>query len=341
LVRALKAGIPPSKIVFSGVGKSVGEIELAIDSDILQINVESEPELALIDKIASQRGKTAAVALRINPDIDAETHTKVATGRREDKFGIEWPRTHEIVNDLATYPNVALVGLAMHIGSQLTNLEPFRSAFTRMRELVTTLRDEGHQILRVDLGGGLGIPYDSAIPPGPDAYAKIVTEVFGGCDYQLLFEPGRLIVGNAGILVTSVIYVKEATTKSFVIVDAAMNDLMRPTLYDAKHEIIPAIQPADGAKAMTADVVGPVCETGDMFAEAISLPDVKSNDLLAVRSAGAYGAVLASSYNTRALIPEVLVRGDEFSVVRRRIDVEELLGYDAFPTWLSDKGPGD
>lgn len=341
LVRALRAGIPAAKIVFSGVGKTAAEIRQALEAKILQINVESVPELTIINQIAGECGVVAPIALRINPDVDAQTHTKVATGRLEDKFGIEWPQTHEIVNGLAEYPNVQLVGLAMHIGSQLTNLDPFRAAFTRMRELVSTLASEGHQITTVDLGGGLGIPYESAIPPGPDAYAEIVKEVFAGADFQLLFEPGRLIVGNAGILVTRVIFVKEGSTKRFAIVDAAMNDLMRPTLYDAKHEIIPVQQPETDAKMVMSDIVGPVCETGDKFAENVSLPLPTADDLLAIRSAGAYGAVMASSYNTRALVPEVLVRDDAFSVVRRRVEVEDLLGYEELPAWLSNEQSGD
>lgn len=335
LVRARTAGVPANKIVFSGVGKTREEVEHALREKILQINVESEPEIALVNSVAQSLGVVAPIALRINPDVDAKTHEKVSTGRKEDKFGVDWSRTHEIVNGLAAYPHVELAGLAMHIGSQLTSLDPFRAAFQRMRDLIAEVEEQGHKIRTVDLGGGLGIPYESALPPEPSAYADVVKEIFGDLNYNLLFEPGRLIVGNAGVLVTKALYVKEGDQRKFLIVDAAMNDLLRPTLYDATHRIVPVIEPA-GQVEEPYDVVGPICETGDKFGEALSLPPVGEDDLYAIRSAGAYGAVMSSTYNSRPLVPEVLVKGDRFWVIRRRVDIDELLGYEAFPDWMDE-----
>ena len=335
LVRALAAGIPRDSIVFSGVGKTRDEIEQALREDILQINVESEPEIALIDDVARSFGVTARIALRINPDIDAKTHTKVATGRKEDKFGVDWSRTHEIVKALEAHPHVELIGLAMHIGSQLTSLDPFRAAFQRMRDIIGEVEASGHTIQTVDLGGGLGIPYETALPPNPEQYAEVVKEIFGDSNYRLLFEPGRLIVGNAGILVTKALYVKKGDHRKFLIVDAAMNDLMRPTLYDAVHRIVPVLEPTGGTEELY-DVVGPVCETGDKFAEAQSFPSAGEDCLYAIRSAGAYGAVMSSTYNSRPLVPEVLVKGDRFWIIRRRVEIDELLGYESLPDWMDE-----
>jgi len=335
LTRALRAGVPAERIVFSGVGKTRPEIAAALEAGILQINIESEPELALVDQIAGELGTTATVAIRINPDIDAHTHDKISTGRGEDKFGIEWTRIREVVTQSRTHQHVEVAGLAMHIGSQVTELGPFRDAFLRLRDVVSLLTADGMEIQRLDLGGGLAIPYTDATVPGPDDYGRTVKETLGDLDCQLLFEPGRLIVGNAGILVTSVLYVKEGATRTFVIVDAAMNDLLRPSLYDSRHEIIPLTEPVPGSGQISADVVGPVCETGDTFDTRLMLPRLKAGDGLAIRSAGAYGAVMASSYNSRALVPEVMVNGKAFAVIRRRMDTKAVLSYEDMPNWLA------
>ncbi|MBT6289314.1 MAG: diaminopimelate decarboxylase, partial [Rhodospirillaceae bacterium] len=295
LMRAMRAGVPADRIVFSGVGKTAPEISAALEAGILQINIESEPELALVNDVAARLGLTAPIAIRINPDIDADTHDKISTGRSEDKFGIEWTRVHEVVTRSAGLDHIQVVGLAMHIGSQLTSLDPFRDAFQRLSGLVTDLRTRGVEIQRLDLGGGLGIPYDDSAVPEPAAYGQLVREMLGDLDCRLLFEPGRLIVGNAGILVTKVVYLKEGATRNFVIVDAAMNDLLRPSLYDARHEIVPLVEPPPGGPEMAADVVGPVCETGDTFATELTMAQLEAGDALAIRSAGAYGAVMASS----------------------------------------------
>jgi diaminopimelate decarboxylase len=334
LVRALRAGVPGERIVFSGVGKTAPEISAALEAGVLQINIESEPELALVNDIAGGLGLTAPIAIRINPDIDAHTHDKISTGRSEDKFGIEWTKVHEVVTRSAALGHIEVVGLAMHIGSQLTSLDPFRSAFARLQTLVADLRSQGVEIQRLDLGGGLGIPYDDSAVPEPAAYGQLVREMLGDLDCRLLFEPGRLIVGNAGILVTKVVYIKEGATRNFVIVDAAMNDLLRPSLYDAHHEIVPLVEPSPGGPEMSADVVGPVCETGDTFATELTLARLEAGDALAIRSAGAYGAVMASSYNSRALVPEVMVNGADFAVIRRRIATEDYLDYEDMPNWL-------
>ncbi len=332
--RALKAGVAPEKIVFSGVGKTADELDQALEAGILRINVESETELDCLQKVAEARGCRAPVALRINPDIDAHTHEKISTGRREDKFGIEWTRLREVYNRAANLPNIELSGLAQHIGSQLTDLGPFRDAFLRLRDLVLMLRADGHQIESLDLGGGLGIPYDHAPTPSPAEYGALVGEILDGLGCRLLFEPGRLIAGNAGILVARVIYIKEGATRRFAIIDAAMNDLLRPSLYGAHHEIVPVGEPGPGWKPETLDVVGPVCETGDTFGVDLSLPPLAEGDLVAIRSAGAYGAVMASTYNGRALVPEVLVSGDAFAIVRRRVEVDEFLANEALPDWF-------
>jgi diaminopimelate decarboxylase len=333
LMRALKAGVPAHKIVFSGVGKTRDELTHALNEGILQINIESEPELHLLNEVAGTLGKKAEVAFRINPDVDAHTHDKISTGRSEDKFGIEWTRIHDVITRANKLPNIEIAGLAMHIGSQLTELQPFRDAFIRLRDVVAILRADGHAIPRLDPGGGLGIPYDNSPTPSPAEYGKVVKEVLGDLDCDLLFEPGRLIVGNAGILVTQVVYIKEGATRRFLILDAAMNDLMRPSLYDAKHDIISVVEPIDGANLERVDVVGPVCETGDTFATELDLPAAEAGDLLVIRSAGAYGAVMASTYNSRALIPEVMVKGSAYSIIRERIEPETLIKYESLPNW--------
>ncbi|MBT4674081.1 MAG: diaminopimelate decarboxylase [Rhodospirillaceae bacterium] len=337
LMRAMRAGVPADRIVFSGVGKTAPEISAALEAGILQINIESEPELALVNDVAARLGLTAPIAIRINPDIDADTHDKISTGRSEDKFGIEWTRVHEVVTRSAGLDHIQVVGLAMHIGSQLTSLDPFRDAFQRLSGLVTDLRTRGVEIQRLDLGGGLGIPYDDSAVPEPAAYGQLVREMLGDLDCRLLFEPGRLIVGNAGILVTKVVYLKEGATRNFVIVDAAMNDLLRPSLYDARHEIVPLVEPPFGGPQMAADVVGPVCETGDTFATELTMAQLEAGDALAIRSAGAYGAVMASSYNSRALVPEVMVNGEDFAVIRRRITTQDYLDYEDMPDWLEEE----
>ncbi|NQV57027.1 MAG: diaminopimelate decarboxylase [Rhodospirillales bacterium] len=334
LTRALRAGVAPDRIVFSGVGKTGGEISHALKSGILQINVESEPELAMVNLVAGELNCIAPVAIRVNPDIDALTHDKISTGRKENKFGIEWTRVHEVVTEARELANVDITGLAMHIGSQLTDLEPFRDAFQRLRDVVAILSADGLIIQRLDLGGGLGIPYDGGIAPSPEDYGRLVREYFADLECELLFEPGRLIAGNAGILVTKVIYVKEGASRKFVIVDAAMNDLMRPALYGATHQIVPATEPSGDAALTDADVVGPVCETGDTFATGLALPPLNAGDYLIIRTAGAYGAVMASAYNSRALVPEVMVSGDAFQIIRHRMDIDAFLELEQIPDWL-------
>ncbi|MDO8421027.1 MAG: diaminopimelate decarboxylase [Parvibaculum sp.] len=335
LRRALAAGIAPAQIVFSGVGKTAAEMTYALEVGIDQFNVESEPELELLATLAAAQNKIAKIAIRVNPDVDAKTHEKIATGKAENKFGISWKLAPAVYARAAQLPSIAAIGIDVHIGSQLTSLEPFKAAFTRVAGMVEALRAEGHTISHIDLGGGLGIPYrgDNDIPPHPDEYAALVKATMGhlGCD--LTFEPGRLVVGNAGILVARVIYVKEGDDRTFLIIDAAMNDLIRPTLYEAFHEIKTVAEPKDEAR-ITYDVVGPVCETGDFMAKGRDLPPVKAGDLIAIMSAGAYGAVQASTYNTRLLVPEILVHGDEFAVIRARPDYAEILKQDKIPAWL-------
>jgi diaminopimelate decarboxylase len=336
LMRALAAGIPPNKIMFSGIGKTARELALAVDHGILCVNVESEPELELLSSIAASKGRTANVSIRVNPDIDAKTHAKIATGKSENKFGIPISRARAVYAQAAKLSGVKITGVDMHIGSQITELTPFDDAFTLLTDFVRVLRADGHTISHVDLGGGLGIPYrdDNEPPPDPAAYAEVVKRATRDLDCTLIFEPGRLMVGNAGILVTRVLYVKRGEAKNFVIVDAAMNDLIRPTLYDAHHEIRPVVEPTLQARRIVADVVGPVCESGDYLALDRDLPQSKPGDLLAVMSAGAYGAVQAGTYNTRALVPEVLVRGGEWAVVRPRLEVDALIALDRLPPWL-------
>ncbi len=336
LRRALAAGIPPSRIMFSGVGKTADEMDLALSAGIHCFNVESEPELELLSARAVANGKTAPVSLRINPDVDARTHRKISTGMAENKFGIAWQRARDAYRRAADLPGLRVAGIDMHIGSQITDLQPFDDAFALLTELTETLRGDGHDIQHVDLGGGLGIPYrfDNNPPPLPSAYADIVHKHVSKLGLKVIFEPGRLIAGNAGILVTSVLYLKEGDAKNFVIVDAAMNDLIRPTLYDAFHEIRPVVFSAEKEPRIRADVVGPVCETGDYLGHDRDLPRPSSGDLLAVGTAGAYGAVQAGTYNTRLLVPEVLVNGDRFHVVRPRPTYEDLIGLDSLPDWL-------
>lgn len=336
LERALRAGVPASKIMFSGVGKTRAEMESALAADILCFNVESEPELERLSMVAEAMGKRAPVSLRINPDVDAKTHAKITTGLSENKFGIPWVRAREAYARAAALPGIAVIGIDMHIGSQITQLDPFDQAFGKLGGLIEALRADGHTINHVDLGGGLGIPYidDNNPPPHPDAYAQVVKKHVDALDCEIMFEPGRLIAGNAGLLITKVEYVKPTDSKTFVIIDAAMNDLIRPTLYDAEHTIKPVVEPTSRDLWPLVDLVGPVCETGDYIARDRSFPKVAENDLLAVFSAGAYGAVQAGTYNSRLLIPEVLVKGDQYHVVRPRTSIDDLIGLDSRPPWF-------
>ncbi|HEX3710326.1 MAG TPA: diaminopimelate decarboxylase [Pseudolabrys sp.] len=336
LMRARLAGIPRDKIMFSGIGKTAQELALAVDEGILCINVESEPELEQLSAIASGKGRIVPISVRVNPDIDAKTHHKIATGKAENKFGIPISRAREVYARAAKLPGVKVAGVDMHIGSQITDLDPFSNAFMVLADFVRGLRADGHAISHVDLGGGLGIPYrdDNEPPPSPEQYAAVVKRATRDLDCRLIFEPGRLIVGNAGILVTRVLFVKRGEAKNFVVVDAAMNDLIRPTLYEAHHEIWPIAQKRSDSPRVRADVVGPVCESGDFLALGRDLPEPKPGDLLAVMSAGAYGAVQAGTYNTRALVPEVLVKGSDWAVVRPRLEVDQLIALDRMPAWL-------
>ncbi|MER8369986.1 diaminopimelate decarboxylase [Mesorhizobium sp. M1348] len=336
LRRALAAGIPASKILFSGVGKTAREMDFALSAGILCFNVESEPELELLSARATALGKIAPISLRINPDVDARTHKKISTGKAENKFGIPWQQARKVYARAAELPGIKVTGIDTHIGSQITELQPFDDAFALLVELVGALRADGHAVEHIDVGGGLGIPYrvDNNPPPLPDAYARIVRKHVAELGLKVMFEPGRLIVGNAGILVSEVIFVKEGDAKNFLVVDAAMNDLIRPTLYDAFHDIRPVAQQPAASPRMKVDVVGPVCETGDYLGLDRDLPRLKSGDLIAIATAGAYGAVQAGTYNTRLLVPEVLVDGDRFHVVRPRQTYDELIGLDSVPDWL-------
>ena len=336
LKRALAAGCPADRITFSGVGKTAEELALGLDAKILCFNVESEPELRLLSEIAAARGATAHVALRVNPDVDAKSHAKISTGSSETKFGVPIDRARAVYAEAARLPGLKVAGVDMHIGSQITDLAPFDQAIERLVAFVGELRQDGHNIEHVDVGGGLGIPYrdSNAAPPLPADYAEMVKRRTKGIDARLIFEPGRLIVGNAGVLLTRVIYMKDGADKTFVIVDAGMNDLIRPTLYDAHHEIWPVEKADEDAPRVRADVVGPVCETGDYLALGRDMPAPKAGDLLAVMSAGAYGATQASTYNSRPLVPEVLVDGDRMAVIRSRPSVEELIALDHTPDWL-------
>jgi diaminopimelate decarboxylase len=337
LALARAAGVAPSRIVFSGVGKSREELRQAIRAGVMQINVESEPELMALDREARALRRTAVVSLRVNPDVDAGTHEKITTGRNENKFGVEWTSARRIYQRARTLTGVRMAGIAVHIGSQILDLAPFRDAFVRVRDLIAMLRADGHGVDRLDLGGGLGIPYgDAATPaPSPADYGRLVREIFGDLGCRLIFEPGRLLVGNAGVLVARVLYVKEGATRTFVVVDAGMNDLIRPALYDAHHAIWPVAEPRPGTETREVDVVGPICETGDTFARARRLPPLKEGDLVAFRTAGAYGAVMSSSYNMRPLAAEVLVRGRAWAVVKPRRPVARLFADEKLPKWLA------
>ncbi len=340
LRRALAAGVAPGSIVFSGVGKTAAEIAFALDQGILQFNVESEPELESLSALACSKGTVAPITVRINPDVDARTQAKISTGRSEDKFGVPWGKAREVYARAAALPGVEVVGVDVHIGSQLTQLAPFEQAFRRVAELVAMLRDDGHRIRRLDLGGGLGIPYDEEMPPTPADYGAMVRRVVGRLGCELILEPGRLLVGNAGILVCRVIYVKQGAARTFAVLDGAMNDLIRPAMYEAFHRVLPVRQaPPDGPRQLI-DLVGPVCESTDTFATNRELPPLAAGDRIVVCSAGAYGAVMASTYNTRPLVPEVMVRGGEFAVVRDRPSYDDMLALDRMPWWLSPAAAG-
>lgn len=338
LQRALAAGVPADRIIYSGVGKTREDLISAVRHGVHQINVESIPELDLLSEVAVELGATVDIAIRVNPDVDAETHHKISTGRKEDKFGIDIADAPAAYDRAAALPAIEPVAVAVHIGSQLTSLAPFRSAFTHVADLVRALRDRGIGISRLDLGGGLGVPYESEEPPAPEAYAAVVRETVGDLGCRLAFEPGRMLVANAGMLVCRVIHVKDGHDgpdgkRRFYIVDAAMNDLVRPAMYEAYHAILPVREPGPGVKASPADVVGPVCETGDTFAVDRDIPPLLTGDLLAFATAGAYGAVMSSTYNSRPLVPEVLVNGDSYAVVRKRQSYEEMLALDSFAEW--------
>jgi diaminopimelate decarboxylase len=336
LKRARAAGIPPDRIVFSGVGKTEPELRAALAENVLCINVESEPELELLSRLAVETGRSAVVSIRINPDVDSGTHAKISTGKSENKFGVPLSRARAVYARAAKLPGIRLTGVDVHIGSQITDLAPMEAAFRKLADLVQALREDGHSISHVDFGGGLGIPYhlDRTAPPAPAAYAAMVKRVTHNLGCRLMFEPGRMIVGNAGILVARVIYLKQGEAKNFVVIDAAMNDLIRPTLYEAHHDILPVRQPPPGAPTIVADVVGPVCETGDYLALGRAMPAPKSGDLLAIMTAGAYGAVQSGSYNTRPLVPEVLVNGEQYAVVRPRVEVDAVIALDRVAPWL-------
>ncbi|MBU3260062.1 diaminopimelate decarboxylase [Roseovarius sp. PS-C2] len=334
--RARAAGVPGERIVFSGVGKTREEMRAALEGGIRQFNVESEPEMAALNAVAEALGVKAPIAVRVNPDVDAKTHAKIATGKSENKFGIPIARAREVYAEAAAMPGLEVVGIDVHIGSQLTELEPFRLAYEKVAELTEMLRKDGHDIRRLDLGGGLGIPYtrSNEAPPLPTEYGQLIKDTLGHLGCEIEIEPGRLVVGNAGILVSEVIYRKSGEGRDFLILDAAMNDLIRPAMYDAHHDIVPVQEPAPGAEQAAYDVVGPVCESGDTFAKGRMLPPVGAGDLVAFRSAGAYGAVMSSEYNTRPLIPEVLVHGHQFAVIRQRPTFDEIIKRDTIPEWL-------
>ncbi len=334
--RARAAGVPGNRIVFSGVGKTRDEMRLALTGGIRQFNVESEPELRALSEVATSLGVTAPITIRVNPDVDAKTHAKIATGKSENKFGIPIARAREVYAEAARLPGIEVIGVDVHIGSQLTDLAPFEAAYLKVADLTRALRADGHDIRRLDLGGGLGIPYtrSNEAPPLPMDYGALIKRTVGDLGCEIEIEPGRLISGNAGLLVSSVIYVKNGEGRDFLIVDAAMNDLVRPSMYDAHHDIVPVIEPAAAVEAAVYDVVGPVCETGDTFAKGRPVAPLAEGDLVAFRSAGAYGAVMASEYNTRPLVPEVLVKGDHFAVIRQRPTFDEILNRDTIPEWL-------
>ncbi|MEZ5675251.1 diaminopimelate decarboxylase [Thalassovita litoralis] len=334
--RAKAAGVPGDRIVFSGVGKTHAEMRAALEGGIRQFNLESEPEMERLNEVALSLGVKAPVTVRVNPDVDAKTHAKIATGKSENKFGIPISRAKEVYAHAARLPGLDVVGIDVHIGSQLTDLEPFRLAYRKVAALTEALRADGHNIRRLDLGGGLGIPYtrSNEAPPLPLDYGTMIREELGHLGCEIEIEPGRLIAGNAGLLVSDVVYVKSGEGRDFLILDAAMNDLVRPAMYDAHHDIIPVVEPASGVEQRPYDIVGPVCETGDTFAKQRMMPPVQAGDLVAFRSAGAYGAVMASEYNTRPLIPEVLVNGHQFAVIRARPSFDEIINRDTIPEWL-------
>lgn len=332
LRRALAAGIPASKIVFSGVGKTKEEMRFALQQKILQFNVESDRELLTLNDVAKEMGTYASIALRVNPDVDADTHAKISTGKKENKFGIDIDIAPAIFKLAESLPHIMVKGVSVHIGSQLTSLAPFRAAYLRVKQLVAELKDMGIPLATIDLGGGLGVPYaEGEAPPLPMEYGALVQEIFGDSTAQIIVEPGRLIAGNSGVLVSEVLYVKR-TSRTYAIVDAGMNDLMRPALYDALHSVVP-VREAD-ATAKPVDVVGPVCESSDVFAKDLLMPPVNEGDLIAFRTAGAYGASMSNSYNSRRMVPEVLVDGERYAVIRRRPTYDEMLQDEAIPDWL-------
>ena len=335
-MRATAAGVPGDRIVFSGVGKTAAEIRLALTGGIRQFNVESEPEMQVLNAVALELGVVAPITIRVNPDVDAKTHAKIATGKSENKFGIPISRAHEVYAMAGAMKGLDVIGIDVHIGSQLTDLAPFEAAYNKVAELTEELRAQGHNIKRLDLGGGLGIPYERSneAPPLPSDYGALVKRTLGHLGCEIEIEPGRLIAGNAGLMVSEVIYVKEGEDREFLIIDGAMNDLIRPAMYDAHHDIVPVVEPAAGIEMAKYDVVGPVCESGDTFAKHREMAPMKSGDLVAFRSAGAYGAVMASEYNSRPLIPEVLVNGDQFAVIRARPTFDEMINRDTIPEWL-------
>ena len=335
--RAKAAGVSGDKIVFSGVDKTRDEMRMALEGGIRQFNVESEPEMQRLNEVALKLGVKAPITVRVNPDVDAKTHAKIATGKSENKFGIPISRAREVYAMAAKLPGLKVIGIDVHIGSQLTDLAPFEAAYAKVAELTEQLRADGHEITRLDLGGGLGIPYtrSNEAPPLPTDYGQMVQRAVGHLGCEIEIEPGRLISGNAGLLVSKVIYVKSGEDREFLIIDGAMNDLIRPAMYDAWHDIVPVVEPAPGETPAKYDIVGPICESGDTFAKAREMPAVVADDLIAFRSAGAYGAVMASEYNSRPLIPEVLVNGDQFAVIRQRPTYEDMIARDTLPPWLS------
>ena len=334
--RARAAGVPGNRIVFSGVGKTRAEMEMALIGGIRQFNVESEPEMIVLSEVAAKMGKIAPITIRVNPDVDAKTHEKISTGKKGDKFGIPISRAREVYALAASLKGLEVIGIDVHIGSQLTQLEPFELAYQKVAELTRQLRADGHDIRRLDLGGGLGIPYmrSNEAPPLPGQYGEMVKRVLGDLGCEIEIEPGRLISGNAGLMVAQVVYVKSGADRDFLILDAAMNDLVRPAMYGAHHDIVPVVEPPAGTEQHPYDIVGPVCESGDTFAKGRNMPPLKSGDLVGFRSAGAYGAVMASEYNSRPLIPEVLVHGDQFAVIRARPTFDEMINRDTIPEWL-------
>ena len=335
--RAIAAGVPGERVVFSGVGKTRDEIAMAIKGGIRQINLESEPEMDVVSAVASDLGVIVPVTLRVNPDVDAKTHAKIATGKAENKFGIPIARAREVYARAASLPGLKVVGIDVHIGSQLTDLEPYETAFQMVADLTQELRADGHEITRLDLGGGLGIPYHNTneAPPLPFDYGQVIKRTVGHLGCEIEIEPGRLIAGNAGLLVSKTIFVKEGDGRNFLIIDGAMNDLIRPAMYEAYHEIVPVIEPPAGAERLPIDIVGPICESGDTFAKQRPMPALVTDDLIAFRSAGAYGAVMSSEYNSRPLIPEVLVSGHQFAVIRARPSYAQMIERDTIPSWMS------